>query len=73
MLLQTSQDYVEQVRGAQLFRRLSGGDRMIQQFPGAEIAMTHAMVPAHPQPPGCGSGPTYQFPCRCLGKRWIEI
>ena len=73
MLLQAGQDYVEQVRGAQLFRRFSDGDRMIQQFPSAEIAMTRAMIPAHPQPPGCCGGPTQDLPCRCVAKRCIQV
>src|SRR6185369_4916144 len=46
---------------------------MIQQFPGAEIAMTRAMIPAHTQSPGCGGGPTHEFPCGCVGKRRIQI
>src|SRR5436190_19678604 len=63
ILLQTGQDYVEQVRGVEIFRRFAGGNRMVQQFPGAEITVTRTMVPAHPESPGCGSGPAREFSC----------
>src|ERR1043165_790486 len=46
---------------------------MVQQFPGAEIAVTRAVIPAHSQSPGCGGGPAHEFPCRCVSKRWIQI
>src|SRR5258708_331331 len=35
--------------------------------------MTRAMIPAHPQPPGCCRGPMQEFPRRCLTQCRIQI